>query len=249
MRFVLVITIITAFSYLIGSCNRCLVHHILSDVISHQTHFDSTPAHVTHHLVDPVERTSQFSRIFYSQWQYTYDSSLYGIEWMTMAYWVLFLTTRPWSIHLFLQLIAGSVLIALAIIDSKTFLLPDRLTQPLLWCGLLQCSLLNPTGLSTTLWSCMAGYITCWILHHVYWIWRKKNGLGLGDAKLCAVIGAWYGFDSMIWVLFAGALIALAVVSTRCLYQPQRFQQPFAFGPYLITATLFGNYFLATQSV
>ena len=243
MRFVLVITIITAFSYLMGRCNHCLARRVLSDVIDHQTQSDITPAPVTHHLINPLKRTSQFSRRFCSQWRYKHDNSLYGIEWMTMAYWVLFLTTRPLSIHLFLQLIASSVLIVLAIIDSKTFLLPDRLTLPLLWCGLLQCSLFNSTALSTSLWSCMAGYMICWILHHAYWILRNKNGLGLGDAKLCAVIGAWYGFDNMIGVLFTGALTALVVVATRYLYQPQRFQQPFAFGPYLVIATLLNNYF------
>ena len=130
------------------------------------------------------------------------------------------------------------LLIVLTMIDIDTYLLPDHLTLPLMWLGLL----LNTQGLYTDLhsavWGAVGGYMSLW---SVYWLFKLvtgKEGMGFGDFKLLAALGAWMGwqFLPLIIVLssFVGALIGIAGI----LILGRDKNIPIPFGPYLAIAGL-----------
>ncbi|MFK3774795.1 prepilin peptidase [Pseudomonas sp. NPDC089406] len=127
-------------------------------------------------------------------------------------------------------------LLALSLIDADHQLLPDVLVLPLLWLGLVvnAFSLLVP--LSDALWGAVAGYLSLW---SVYWVFRLltgKEGMGFGDFKLLAMLGAWGGWQ-ILPVTLMGASIAGALIGL-VLLRLQRAQRgtPLPFGPYLAIA-------------
>jgi len=127
-------------------------------------------------------------------------------------------------------------LIALAIIDLKTTLLPDNITLPLVWAGLL----LNQQGvftdLNSSLYGAVAGYLTLWLLYHFFKLLTGKEGMGFGDFKLFAVFGAWMGWQSLpliiIFSSLAGAIIGISLI----LFQGRDKNLAIPFGPYLAIA-------------
>jgi len=129
-----------------------------------------------------------------------------------------------------------AVCVALAVIDLQTSLLPDDLTLPLLWAGLF----VNLWGVFAPLHDAaigaMAGYGVLWA---VYWIFRLltgKEGMGYGDFKLLAAIGAWLGWQSLPLVMVAASLAGVAVAGTLMVARRVRRDQPLPFGPYLAAA-------------
>jgi leader peptidase (prepilin peptidase)/N-methyltransferase len=130
-------------------------------------------------------------------------------------------------------------LVALAAIDADTRLLPDAITQPLVWAGLGAASLgLSGIGLSESLWGAAAGYLFLWA---VYWLFKRltgKEGMGQGDFKLLAALGAWLGWPALLsLVLIAsltGVLGGLALKWRGLLSE----NGEMAFGPYLVLAGL-----------
>lgn len=103
------------------------------------------------------------------------------------------------------------VLLALSVIDLKTFLLPDRLTLPLLWAGLLYQSLYRPDFLGEAVWGVALGYLILW---SIYWLFRLvtgKDGMGYGDFKLLAALGAWTGASQLPAMLLISALSGLLI--------------------------------------
>jgi leader peptidase (prepilin peptidase)/N-methyltransferase len=125
-------------------------------------------------------------------------------------------------------------LISLTMIDFDTQLLPDDITLPLLWAGLL----VNLNGvfvpLQTAVIGAMAGYLVLW---SVYWLFKLvtgKEGMGYGDFKLLAALGAWLGWTMVPLVLLlssvVGAVIGLGYLAIR------KESAPFAFGPYIAIA-------------
>ena len=128
------------------------------------------------------------------------------------------------------------VLISLSVIDFDHQLLPDDLTFPLLWLGLL----LNLFGVFTDLNSAvigaMAGYLSLW---SVYWLFKLvtgKEGMGYGDFKLLAVLGAWFGWKLIPLIIilssFVGAFVGIALI----LILGRDKNIPIPFGPYLAAA-------------
>jgi leader peptidase (prepilin peptidase) / N-methyltransferase len=137
-------------------------------------------------------------------------------------------------------------LLALALIDWDTTLLPDDITLPLLWAGLIVSALQwNPAvNLPAALWGAVAGYVSLWGVYWTFKLVTGKEGMGYGDFKLFAVLGAWFGWTSLVpMILMAsviGAVIGIALKFTSGLreggYVP--------FGPFLagagFTAMFFG---------
>ncbi len=131
----------------------------------------------------------------------------------------------------------SAALVTLALIDWDTTLLPDDITLPLLWLGLVAAALQwTPVGLSTAFWGAVAGYLSLW---SVYWLFKLvtgKEGMGYGDFKLFAALGAWFGWPVLIpMILLAsviGAIVGIAMKFTTGLreggYVP--------FGPFLAGA-------------
>ena len=133
-------------------------------------------------------------------------------------------------------LVLLSFLLILARIDARTQLLPDRLTLPLLWAGLL--FNLNEVyiALPDAVAGAMAGYLALW---SDYWLFRLltgKEALGYGDFKLLAALGAWCGWQVLPQVLLLASASGLVWTLLQRLWTRQSLQQPLAFGPWLALA-------------
>lgn len=135
-------------------------------------------------------------------------------------------------------------LIALCFIDSETMLLPDTLTMPLLWAGLIVN--LNDTFVHTedAILGAVAGYSFLWLMHWLYKQFTGKDGIGYGDFKLLAALGAWLGWQILPLLILFAAIIGLFVGIVLILMRKIQKDSPMPFGPYLalsgILALLFG---------
>ncbi len=127
-------------------------------------------------------------------------------------------------------------LIAASGIDARTTLLPDQLTLPLLWLGLAA----NHFGLFTDLESAvigaMAGYLSLWLVYHGFRLLTGKEGMGYGDFKLLAAIGAWLGWQALPVVLLLASLVGAIVGIALILLRGRDRNIPIPFGPYLAAA-------------
>ena len=125
------------------------------------------------------------------------------------------------------------LLILLAVIDYREQLLPDQLTLSLLWLGLL----VNLNGLFTNIESAIigaaVGYLSLW---SVYWLFKLstgKEGMGYGDFKLTAALGAWLGWQMVPVVIFLASAVAVVIGLCAIIFAGQDRDSPLAFGPYL----------------
>jgi leader peptidase (prepilin peptidase) / N-methyltransferase len=133
---------------------------------------------------------------------------------------------------------AVAILIALAAIDWDTTVLPDALTLPLLWGGLVAAALGWTIPLSTALWGAAAGYLSLW---GVYWLFKLttgKEGMGYGDFKLLAALGAWLGWQAIVPILLMASVIGAAVGIVMKLRASLREGRYVPFGPFLAGAGL-----------
>lgn len=132
----------------------------------------------------------------------------------------------------------GAVLLAAAAIDWDTTLLPDDLTLPLLWAGLIAAALGWTIPLTDALWGAVAGYLSLW---SVYWLFKLatgKEGMGHGDFKLLAALGAWLGLAMILPVVLAASVIG-AVVGIAMKFSASLREGRFVpFGPFLAGAGL-----------
>ena len=134
-------------------------------------------------------------------------------------------------------------LIALTGIDFDTQLLPDRLTFPLAGLGLAVNSqgwLVTPTQ---SIWGLLLGFLSLWIVVKIFYLMTKKHGMGQGDFKLLAVLGAWLGPAMLPLIILLSSLLGSIV--GIILMKKQGESKPFAFGPYIaiagIIALLYGS--------
>jgi leader peptidase (prepilin peptidase)/N-methyltransferase len=129
-------------------------------------------------------------------------------------------------------------LIALTFIDYDTQLLPDQITLPLLWLGLL----FNINGLyvdlQTAVIGAAAGYLSLWLVFQLFRLLTGKEGMGYGDFKLLALLGAWLGWTVLPQVVLVSSLVGAVVGISLVLLRRHDRQQPIPFGPYLAAAGL-----------
>ena len=127
-------------------------------------------------------------------------------------------------------------LVALAGIDLRTRLLPDQLTLPLLWLGLIASIENLYVGQKAALLGAMAGYFSLW---SVYWVFKQltgKEGMGHGDFKLLAAIGAWVGLKGILPTILVSSIVG-AIIGSIWLFAAGRDRAtPIPFGPYLAIA-------------
>jgi len=127
-------------------------------------------------------------------------------------------------------------MIALTFIDLDTQLLPDSITLPLLWCGLLFNLGTLFSDVKSAVIGATAGYLALWA---VYWVFKwatGKEGMGYGDFKLLAAIGAWLGWQMLLPVILISSFIGAAVGITLILAKDRSRNVPIPFGPYLAAA-------------
>jgi leader peptidase (prepilin peptidase)/N-methyltransferase len=133
-------------------------------------------------------------------------------------------------------------LIALTFIDIDHQLLPDGLTLPLLWLG-LTLSLWGPAGstalpvdVRSSLIGAVAGYLSLWSVYHLFRLVTGKEGMGYGDFKLLAALGAWLGWQMLLPVILMAAVVGAAVGIAMLAIRRQSRATPIAFGPFLAAA-------------
>ncbi|MDH5534316.1 MAG: A24 family peptidase [Betaproteobacteria bacterium] len=127
-------------------------------------------------------------------------------------------------------------MIALAFVDLDTYYLPDNITLPLLWAGLL----LNLFGVFTVLPSAVigavCGYLALWSVYWLYKLATGKEGMGYGDFKLLAAIGAWLGWSMLPLVILLSSFVGAAIGIALIVLARQGRDVPIPFGPYLAIA-------------
>ncbi len=141
---------------------------------------------------------------------------VFGVTWATAA-----------------LLVFGWLLWAMSLIDWDTMLLPDDMTLGLLWLGLL----VNFNGLfvplSTAVLGAMAGYMVLWSIYWIFKLLTGKEGMGYGDFKLLAALGAWQGWEPLVAIVLVASLSGVLFTLARMAQGQHARHQPFPFGPWL----------------
>ena len=129
-------------------------------------------------------------------------------------------------------------MIALTFIDFDTKYLPDAITLPLLWCGLLFNLSGTYTDLPSAVIGAMAGYLSLWSVYWAFKLATGKEGMGYGDFKLLAALGAWQGWQMLPLIILLSSFLG-AIVGILLIVLTKRGRDiPIPFGPYLATAGL-----------
>ena len=130
------------------------------------------------------------------------------------------------------------LLIAMTFIDFDTQLLPDDLTYPLLWAGLL----VNINGtfvpLQDAVIGAAAGYLVLWAVYWLFKLATGKEGMGYGDFKLLAALGAWLGWAMLPTIILLSSVVGAVVGISLILFAKRGRDKPIPFGPYLAAAGL-----------
>ena len=154
-------------------------------------------------------------------------------------HWGWTLTTLVWCGF-------SATLLALAVIDWDTTLLPDDMTLPLLWAGLIAAALQwNPlVDLPSALWGAVAGYLSLWSVYWAFKLATGKEGMGYGDFKLFAALGAWFGWTALVPMILMASVIGAVVGIAMKFSSGLREGGYVPFGPFLagagFTAMIFG---------
>jgi leader peptidase (prepilin peptidase)/N-methyltransferase len=127
-------------------------------------------------------------------------------------------------------------LIPLVLIDFDHQILPDSITLPLLWAGLLL-SLSNLfVDSQSSIIGAAAGYLSLWAIFHIFKLLTGKEGMGYGDFKLLGAIGAWVGWQSLPIVILFSSVVGAAIGIALILFKGRDHSQPMPFGPFLAAA-------------
>ena len=136
-------------------------------------------------------------------------------------------------------------LISLTMIDADTQLLPDNMTLPLLWLGLIvnYFELIVPLG--SAVWGAIWGYMALWLVYKGFKLLTGKEGMGYGDFKLLAALGAWLGWQMLPIVILLSSLVGAVIGISMVIIKGKDKNIPIPFGPYLAIAgwiaVLWGN--------
>lgn len=140
----------------------------------------------------------------------------------------------------------SAAIVALAFIDWDTTLLPDDITLPLVWAGLIVAALgWNPlTRLPAALWGAVAGYMSLWLIYWVFKLLTGKEGMGFGDFKLFAALGAWFGWTALVPIILMSSVVGAVIGLVLKFNAGLREGGYVPFGPFLaaagLTAMIFG---------
>ncbi|MCH8544384.1 MAG: A24 family peptidase [Alcanivorax sp.] len=142
----------------------------------------------------------------------------------------------PWLLAV---LFACWALVALAMIDFDTTLLPDSITYPLLWVGLMAAwAGISPVSLQDAVMGAAAGYLALWSVYWAFKLLTGKEGMGYGDFKLLAALGAWLGWQLLPLVILLSSVVGAVVGGLLLATGAVKRDQGIPFGPYLAGAGL-----------
>ena len=170
-------------------------------------------------------------------WQYPFVELLTGVLFAACAW--RFGTGLAGGLSLFFT----ACLVALAGIDLRTTLLPDALTQPLLWVGLLASLVTVFVDPVQALLGAAFGYLALWSVYWMFKLVTGKEGMGAGDFKLLAALGAWCGATSLLGILLVSSAVGAVVGGAWLLLKGKDRSTQIPFGPYLAIAGWLQFYF------
>ncbi len=127
-------------------------------------------------------------------------------------------------------------LLALTVIDADAQLLPDDLTLPLLWGGLLANLWGTFVPLASAVIGAIAGYLSLWVVYWLFKLIRGKEGMGYGDFKLLAALGAWLGWQMLPLIVLLSSLVGAVIGVALIAFKGRDHNIPIPFGPYLAIA-------------
>jgi leader peptidase (prepilin peptidase)/N-methyltransferase len=139
-----------------------------------------------------------------------------------------------WPAGMLLVLTWG--LLAMSLIDAEHQLLPDALVLPLLWLGLIVNSFGLFTSLHAALWGAVAGYMALWSVFWLFKLITGKDGIGHGDFKLLAMLGAWGGWQILPVTILLSSLVGAIIGVIMLRLRDAKTSTPIPFGPYLAIA-------------
>ncbi|EDP57601.1 A24 family peptidase [Vibrio sp. AND4] len=129
------------------------------------------------------------------------------------------------------------LLIAATFIDLDTMLLPDQLTLPLMWGGITLALIgVSPISLQDSVIGAMTGYLSLWSVYWLFKLLTGKEGMGYGDFKLLAALGAWLGWQSLPMIILLSSVVGVIFGLIQLRLQKQGIEKAFPFGPYLAIA-------------
>lgn len=126
-----------------------------------------------------------------------------------------------------------ATLLALSTIDIRTGYLPDSITLPLLWAGLVLNLGNTFTSLESAVIGAISGYMSLWLIYWLFRWLRGVEGIGFGDLKLLAALGAWMGWTSLPQIIVLAAAASLIITPIAIWFHRARVEEPIAFGPFL----------------
>ncbi|MCL6485242.1 MAG: prepilin peptidase, partial [Janthinobacterium lividum] len=135
-------------------------------------------------------------------------------------------------------LVFAWLLIAMTFIDADTQMLPDDLTFPLLWAGLLVNINATFVPLQDAVIGAVAGYLALWAVYWAFKLATGKEGMGYGDFKLLAALGAWLGWSMLPTIILLSSLVGAVVGIGLIVFAKRGRDKPIPFGPYLAAAGL-----------
>ncbi len=137
-----------------------------------------------------------------------------------------------------------AAIVALAFIDWDTTLLPDDITLPLVWAGLIVAALgwIEPS-LTDALWGAVGGYLSLWAVYWAFKLLTGKEGMGYGDFKLFAALGAWFGWQALVPMILMASVIGAVIGIAMKFSSGLREGGYIPFGPFLAFAGLFALVF------
>ncbi len=147
------------------------------------------------------------------------------------------------GIEAVMAIVLTLTLIPISMIDADTQLIPDSIVLPLMWIGLAM-SLFHPVTGSQTLFipprdaivGAMAGYLSLWTVYQLFKLVTGKEGMGYGDFKLLAALGAWLGWQQLPMIILMSALVGAIVGISLMVFKRHERSVPIPFGPYLAAA-------------
>ena len=143
----------------------------------------------------------------------------------------------------------SATLLSLSMIDWDTTLLPDDMTLPLLWAGLLLAALkVTNVSLESATWGAAAGYFSLWLIYWIFKLITGKEGMGYGDFKLFAALGAWFGWQALIPIILMASVIGAIVGIALKFSSKLREGGYIPFGPFLGLAG-FSAMFFGPQAI
>ncbi|WP_417501101.1 prepilin peptidase [Marinobacter sp.] len=160
------------------------------------------------------------------------------IEAVTALFSVLTLVILGPSVTALWALLLVWALVALTVIDFDTQLLPDSITLPLMWLGLILSYFGFLGEFTSAFWGAIIGYLSLW---SVYWLFKLatgKEGMGHGDFKLLAALGAWLGWELLPAIILLSSLVGAVVGISLMIFKKHGREVPIPFGPYLAAAGL-----------